>query len=490
MKATVTDVHKRITTKPDKQSGILGYDIDNSYPQRVQDIINSSGTGTLCTNIFGKFVYGQGFINEALAKTVINRKRLTANKLLFKSGKAISKYNGFAIHVNYDANFKKTSFSYIPFQDVRFTTSDHKQHPEMIAVYDDWQKVKKAKIDEADVDYFNYYNPDPKVIQEEVDACGGWHNYKGQIMYWSIDGVEYPLAPSDSVLEDIQTDAHAKAFKFRNITTNFMASHFLKVQTFESEEQKQEFVNTLVSFQGADDASKIMVVEQDNEEELFELEKVDIQDIGDLYAFTEESARNNIIRAYLIPPVLLLAVAGKLGSSTEIIDATAFYNGVTDDYRTEVTAVFSELFNDSIFVVGDDFDIKEVEAETAKAKNTPEGKKAIIEIVDSSTLSDKEKRAVLLNVYGLTNEDVQSLVPMAIAPEGVEVVEEVIDEGAKAKATLRGSVGGVTSILTIQTAVTNGSTSYESGLAILEIIFGLSNNDAKRVLGTEQQLNQ
>ncbi len=408
MKATVTDIEKRITTKPNKTVGIISYDIDNAYPQRVQDIINSSGTGTLCSKLFGKFLYGQGFVSETLAKTVVNRKRLTANKLLFKSGKAVSKFNGFAVHVNYNANFQKTSFNYIPFQDVRFTTKDNKEHPDMIAVYDDWQKIKSTKIVKDDIDYFNYYNPDPIQIQKEVDLAGGWHNYKGQIMYWTNEGVEYPLAPSDSVLEDVQTDSHAKVFKFRNITTNFMASHFLKVQSFEDEDSREEFISSLKNFQGSDDASKLMVIEQDDEE-LFELEKVDIQDISDLYSYTEESSRDSIIRAYLIPPVLLLAVAGKLGSSSEIIDATAFYNGVTKDYRQEISAAFKELFNNSIFIVGDNFDIEEVSAETANAKDTSEGKAKIIEIISNQSLSKEKKSKILQVLFHFTLEEAELL---------------------------------------------------------------------------------
>ena len=54
LKATVTDVTKRITTKPNKTEGIINYDVDNKYPNRIIDIINASGTGTLCTDLFGK----------------------------------------------------------------------------------------------------------------------------------------------------------------------------------------------------------------------------------------------------------------------------------------------------------------------------------------------------------------------------------------------------------------------------------------------------
>jgi len=489
MKATVTDVTKRITITDNKSAGIVNYDIDNAYPQRVEDINNSSGTGSLCTKILGKFIYGQGFINEALSKTIVNSKRLTANKLLFKSGKAVSKFNGFCIHVNYDANFEKRSFSVIPFKDARFTNSENEKHPNMIAVYDDWERVKKSRIIEEEVNYFNYYNPDPKQIQQEVDAVEGWHNYKGQVMYWSVDGVEYPLAPSDSVLEDVhsvledvQTDSHAKTFKFRNITTNFMASHILRVGKFEDEEQREDFTGTLTDFQGDDEASKILVIEQEGEDDLFDLEKVDIQDISNLYEYTETSARNNIIRTHLIPPVLLIATAGKLGSSTEITDATAFYNGVTSDYRLEISAAFKELFTNSVFESFEDFDIKEVEAETSKAKDTETGKKDIVSLLSNPTLSESQKQTTLEVVYNMSKEDSMKLIPTRV--EDIEGGVEAVDEEAKARAALKGSVGGVTGLLSIQAAVNAGTTTPDSGAAVLELIYGMSPDEARRMLGT------
>ena len=81
-----------------------------------------------------------------------------------------------------------------------------------------------------------------------------------------------------------------------------------------------------------------------------------------------------------------------------------------------------------------------------------------------------------------------------------EVIEEAVDGvvtpndvEAEAKAKLRGSVGGVTGILDIAAQVANGTISYLSGQSILEIIFGLSPEDAKRVLGnppTEEEINE
>jgi hypothetical protein len=411
MKATITDIEKRIETPVDKTEGIIKYDVDNGYPQRINTIINSSGTGTLCTSLFAKFLYGGGFLQVALAKTIVSpAKKMTANKLLYKTGKSLSRFNGFAIHVNYNALYKKTSLTYIPFQDCRFTTPDNEDYPDMIAVYDDWDRTKHRKIQQDKIDYFNFYNPDPEVIQSEVEAAGGWSNYKGQIYYFSTDGIEYPLAPSDSVLEDVQTDSHAKVFKFRNITTNFMASHILETGEFEDEIEKEAFLDNINTFQGSDDASKILLLEKSTDESSFVLTKVDIQDIDKLYQFTEESVRDNIIRNFLIPSVLLLATPGKLGTANEIKDATAFYNGVTEDYRTVIEESFTELFNNSMFVVEPEFDIIPVAAKTVAIKDTEAGKKEIVALLMNPNVSDKKKKIILQVVYEYSVEEANELV--------------------------------------------------------------------------------
>ena len=284
--------------------------------------------------------------------------------------------------------------------------------------------------------------------------------------------MEYPLAPSDSVLEDVQTDSHAKVFKFRNITTNFMASHILETGEFEDEIEKEAFLDNINTFQGSDDASKILLLEKSTNESSFVLTKVDIQYIDKLYQFTEESVRDNIIRNYLIPSVLLLATPGKLGTADEIKDATAFYNGVTEDYRTVIEESFAELFNDSMFIVEHEFDIIEVVAKTVEPKDTNEGKKEIVALLGNNLLSEKQKKTILEVVYNYSTEESFKLIPTAITKtEGTDETVESVDEEAKARAGLRGSVGGSNSIVAIQEKVNTGIISEQKAVAVLELIF-------------------
>lgn len=71
-----------------------------------------------------------------------------------------------------------------------------------------------------------------------------------------------------------------------------------------------------------------------------------------------------------------------------------------------------------------------------------------------------------------------------------EVAKESFDSeiaNAQAQATLRGSVGGVTSILEIQSAYVDGTTSYGSAIAMLRYIFGFDEEKSKQLLGTPKE---
>ena len=408
MKSTLTGVNKRIDIKLNKSDGIINYDIDNAYPNRVSDIIDSSGTATLCTEIMGKYIFGEGFSDEELGKLVINSKGETADFVLKKQSRAASSFNGVCFHVNYNALFERTEINFVHFEDVRFTTKENKEHPNMIAIYDDWQKIKFARIKKDKISYVNFYNDDPNKIQEEVNAVGGWEDYKGQLLFWSTEGIEYPKAPLDSVLEDVQTDAKTKNFKFRNISNNFMPSQIIEVGHFENESDRKGMKSDISEFQGDDNASNVLMLEKDEgapaDEDILKIHKVEIQDIEKLYEFTEESVRNNIIRNRLIPPVLLLKATGGF-SNSEMKDAVALYNGHTSDYRIVLSELFRELlegFEGSTF---ESYDIELKKADTVKIKDTAEGKVAIVGIVANTGLSDDQKINTLVLLYDLSNEE-------------------------------------------------------------------------------------
>lgn len=395
MKATLL-TEKRIDKKPSRSEGIINYDSDNAYPQRIEDIINSSSVGTLCHNLALRFTVGQGFKDETFYKKKINAKGLTPDKLLRKVADNLLKFNGVAVHVNYNANYEIVDYNFIPFSWCRLTAQDS-DYPNKVAVYDDWQKID-GRIKKEDIDYIDFFNPAPNVIEKQVAEAGGWENYNGQIYYYTNVGKSYPLSPLDSFLEDLQTDAKTKLFKYRNVSTNFMASHFIEVDEFEDEDERTDFQNALSDFQGADDALKIMLLEKRvGQESSFNLQKVDIQGVDRLYEYTESSVRDSILRSYLIPPVLLLETSGKLGSSKEIQDATNYYNGIVKYNQILIEEIFSELFINNIFTDNQDFSITQLKAKADDEK--------IVSVISNASLTQDQKIEILVRLYGLDRSE-------------------------------------------------------------------------------------
>lgn len=453
MKATVTKIEKRITVRKNITQGIFEYDEDNAYPQRIKNIVNASGAGTACVDMKARFIIGGGMKDTTFYKAVINREGMTVDALHRKVSKNKATLPLIGIHINYNALYEPVEAYYVPFEFIRFTTPDEKDHPNMVAVYKDWQCAEGKKVDKKKVDFIHFYNRDPEVIQQQVDEAGGWANYKGQVYIWTPEWREYPLATFDSVLEDIQSDSKTKAFKFRNITTNFMASHLLITNKFEKQDDLDTFHENIETFQGADDALKIFHIEKESDADTLELKKVEIQDVEKLYEYTESSVRDNVILNFLIPPVLLLRTSGKIGTSTEIKDATAFYNGITADDRLVIEEIFRDIFTGfagnpnpsgdystipfkapvSENEIGADYlkyftenEIRESKgygpAEQKEVAKKPlyeslgvGGLQALTAILTDTTLTDDQKIASLEIVFLLPQEDAKRLVAKAAA---------------------------------------------------------------------------
>jgi hypothetical protein len=148
------------------------------------------------------------------------------------------------------------------------------------------------------------------------------------------------------------TEAQTKRFKANTSAKNFLASHILITGKEEVPEDENGrpiddgggFSKQLQSFQGGDGSGTILWMERESNEENIELQKVDIQNYDGLYEYTENSSRDNIIKSFLIPPVLLVRTSGSLGTSKEIADATDYYNSLTSYDRLVVEESMKEIF--------------------------------------------------------------------------------------------------------------------------------------------------
>lgn len=360
MKTYLPQVERRIIVRPNQTYGILNYDIDNAYPQRMLELVGASPTAKDCWNKRTKFINGRGFEDTDFAHQTINDNGLTIAKLLKAVARDKALFTGFGIHVNYNANFKICSVNYVRFEDIRQGDPDCKETKGKYAIYFDWGRKTWKNITRSKITYLDPYNPDPETIIEQVVAAGGWDQYKGQLLYFNTEVDDYPLIEADSVWEDFETEAGIKTFNNREVTTGFLPSTMLFMQSRREEadnsipdNDEQHYYNVpsqlekdLGTFQGAKSAQKIIVIEYEDENSKPEFQPYSIQNNDKLFEATEKSVESRIIKGFSIPRELINSEKSSgLSNGGEKKEAIREFNDNTTNDRQELSETFAEIFS-------------------------------------------------------------------------------------------------------------------------------------------------
>lgn len=339
-----TTIDPRIIVKKNTVIGIQNFDLDNAYPQNMEALTKMSGVAKSCVDIYGKFIIGMGFEDLNFYKAVINRRGNTVDQLHRLLVKDFALHKGFVIHCNFDLSGKIVEVNHVPWEQVRLEEEDDDGNVFRAAVYDDWDRKKRRYFQKNKVDWIDLYNP---MIAPSRMIEYGADSYNGQLFYFTTCPNSYPLSSIDPVREDVMTDGEIKMFKFRNITTNFMASHmFVYKGKFADDDARDKYQKNLNNFQGGRRAGKIFMVEVTSEKEVPVITPFEQPKTDGAYQWHETSVRDNIRKNFLIPGVLLAEeTPGKLGLSQQMVDAIKYFNSVTKEERMIFEETFTNIFS-------------------------------------------------------------------------------------------------------------------------------------------------
>jgi len=431
MKTYLPQIERRILVRPNQTFGILNYDLDNAYPQRMLELVAASPTAKDCWNKRAKFIAGNGFEDPGLGKLVINQRGLTLARLLKAIATDKALFTGFGIHVNYNANFKIASVNYVKFEDIRMGDPDsYRDSPDTagkFALYPDWGRKTWKNIMRGKITFLDAYNPDEQVIKNQVLEAGGWDNYKGQLFYFNPEVDDYPLIEADSVWEDFETEAGIKIFNNREVTTGFLPSTMLFMQARREEadnspadDNKNTYGNMpsqlekdLGAFQGAKSAQKIIVIEYEDEASKPEFKPYSIQNNDKLFEATEKSVEARIIKGFSIPKELINSEnSSGLSNGGEKKEAIRQFNNDTAPDRLELSEAFSELFSNFFIPVNtsQNWNIVEIPDEVA---DDVIGKAAGANINQLLVMGipKENKIQVLISAYGFKPDEAEIMVP-------------------------------------------------------------------------------
>jgi len=450
MKATTLKRDNRFALRNDKGLGVQSYGDSNDYPQQVMEIVNASGTGKACVGVYAKFISGKGFEDVDLYKKIVNRFGHTNDYISDQISKDFAEFGGFAIHVNYNANFQICELQHIPFEQLRFKALDPDSgYFDKLAIHPDWGRrflnLRKWKKD--DIKFIDFFNPDPEEIKAQVDESKGWANYKGQILYFSNEGERvYPLPIYDAVLTDMNTEEGISNVSNRNARNNFMAAGMLietvddnesaaNIEPGDSESEDERRLSSgesredektatevaLKSFQGDESACKIMHVTIGTGETAPVFTSFKGTNYDKEFNVTLASSQSNIGKSFNQPPILRAENVGANFGADLMKNAYDYYNSVIENERLAVERVFATIFQHWFEPTSGNYSITPLsyDIKTTRLSEIP------LEVL--STLTANEKRG-LIGYSELDDSNNQSLLADKIGVGGVTAMVSIVSD--------------------------------------------------------------
>jgi hypothetical protein len=437
---------------------IKGYGQFNDYPQKVLEIINSSGTGRTCMDIYVKFVEGAGFTDQALSETILNSRGERSNSLLRKFAKDLKNFNGFACLVKYNGMGLPFEYFNIPFEHCRIEIETNGKYTGRIATHPDWTNLTGKVFNMKDVMFFDRFNPVQVLTQ--MEAAGGPENYLGQMFYFTADGdFEYPVSPFDPIITDMLTEESVSTVKHRNAKFNFLPAGILvrkgvRPRTLDNgaidphdpyNQQQLESARMIGKMQGDENSSKIWTVDVDADEEKPEFIDFTAKNFDRQFELTEKTVQENIGKMFLIPPILRGVDVGAGFGADLMKNAYDVMNSTTGNERRMLSTAFKDLLEFYI-VKYTDFEITPIKYEsTNEAINEallPDltanerraligfdempaeegdtailaqvlgvgGTQALVAVVTDPLLLPEQKIQLLIKLFSLTEEDARIII--------------------------------------------------------------------------------
>ncbi|NDW10132.1 hypothetical protein [Dysgonomonas sp. 520] len=355
---SVKQPEKRFDVPSITNLGIQAYNSNNLYPQDIKAIVASSESGASCLNRYIQFIQGNGFKNVAFSEKVLNAMGDTADDILQQIADDLASFDGFALHVNYDAFGRIVEVYHVPFENCRLCEEDELGFVAKIAVFPDWSGCKKRgskilKPTKEMIDYINVFNPDQEIVQKQISESGGIAGYKGQILWVSSAGKqEYPKAVYDCVVTQMSTEEGLSNIAYRNTRNNFNPSGMLitKKGMNVSQESEDSFFDEgsiaeeVAKIQGDVNTNKILHVEVEYDEEIPQFVNFQGANYDKDYSVTSDVACEKIYAAFSQEAWHRIR-KGSLGFSNDVlIEAYENYSTVTSVQRRMIERAFDKIF--------------------------------------------------------------------------------------------------------------------------------------------------
>lgn len=355
---------KRLTTAYWSTLNIQAYGKDNLYPQRMLDLLLNSITGGTCCNRYQAFIEGNGLNDTDFSEYIVNRAGDTVDDIYQLIAADMAVYHGFALHVNYNLACEIVELQHVPFQDCRLEEETESGQVTFINVHPDWTGHKTRRghtilVDKKTVDKIYVFNPIKEVVLSQIVASGGIEKYKGQILWFSMDGrFVYPKPIYDKAVTNLSTDEGLDNVKYRSTRNNFLMAGMLmrrKGTAVGIDDEgdaanggtvsDDDFAANLDIFQGDVNACSIIDITYQADEDKPQFVPFEATNYDNKFDSTEKSVTERIYSAFGQEPFYLIRT-GKTGWSGNVVaDAYEYYNSYVAKERRAISRAIKKIFD-------------------------------------------------------------------------------------------------------------------------------------------------
>lgn len=423
---------KRVPIVVDTYEKIQRYDIDNLYPQRVEEIAKRSYTTQSVIKRVADFLNGDGFADPELGKIIVNDASFfgtSLNKLLGQISFTYATWNSIALHIGYNLNYRISSITHIPFAYCRMGLHDQDGRVREIKYSTNWERDGRKEVSGRQVYDYHVFNPDPQVVAAEMEEAGGIENYRGQILYVTPEFYQYPLCSFDPVIDHAQAQAELGMAKVANTQNSFLATMaILYPGEFESENERQQFQDLIANKSGARNmGSRIGLQDRSGTKKASDIfQPLSPPNLDRLYEFTEKSVVDAIMENEAMPKEIL-GVRPDTGmfNQANMEQAYTYYNSITRNRRAAISEVIAMLMmNWENPVITDAAIAPQKYVQDGQASSITQAQQPVNESLKNLTgrqlqniqrivrkfnkneLTFEQARQMLMNGYGFTEVDV------------------------------------------------------------------------------------
>jgi len=467
------------TPKVDEKFGSqewINFGEKNDFPQELLRLFQNASSihsGIIKRKV--DMIAGQGWkyfpeLEELLANDFSEN---DLNEVVYRCAFDIVIFGGYYLNLLYNSKGVIAQVEHVPFEKVRVAKPNQEtEKVEGYFVSKDWLKHKRAENTPEFIDRF-----DPSKGKKSPSQILQVKIYTPGMDY-------YPLPTYMPAINWIKLDYEISTFHLKNVQNGLMPGMIIvnKMGVPPAQEREAIYNEVKQRYSGADNAGDFIMVFAESAEKAPEFIPVQLNATDQRFKDLSLQIDNTIMRAHNFTSAIAgIETAGKLGSRQELEEQLEMLQTtVISPIQTTIERSFNKVAEangiQELFELIEYTMFKaDVSAKANVITNNINGLSPLVANKVLESMSPDEIRALV------------GLQPGVIAPEiptdALPAEAPVEMEGPK-RSKLTETVGGVQGILSIKQAVIDGVMDHSSACALLQIMFGYSEEECLSILGS------